>query len=320
MGSTNQHFFCQKIESLTTESEKLKKELKETFPEVFSVGLGRCKKMSAKFELNENIQPIFKKKEMCLSPRWKKINEKLDRLSRTSILSKVEYSQWAAPTVDVKKSKEIRVCADFSTGLNAALKDYHYSLPSPEVFAKLNGGKFFSKIDLGDAYFQIPFEEESSKLRCIYTHCGLNKFERLASGAKVAPAIFQQIMDTMLGELDFTIAYLDDILINSKTMIEHWGHVHSVFSQIQDYGFKIKESKRDFFMKEIKYLGHIIDKDSRKLDPERVAVIKNMPAPENVASLQSFLGLANYYQAFIPSMHNLRAPLIELLRKDKAWE
>ena len=51
--------FCQKIESLTTESEKLKKELKETFPEVFSAGLGRCKKMSTKFELKESIQPIF---------------------------------------------------------------------------------------------------------------------------------------------------------------------------------------------------------------------------------------------------------------------
>ena len=214
-----------------------------------------------------------------------------------------------------KKSKEIHVCADFSTSLNATLKDYHYPLLSPEVFTKLNGGKFFSKIDLSDAYLQIPVEEESSKLLCITTHRGLYKFERLAFRVKVAPA-----MDTMLGELNFSIAYLDDILINSKTMEEHRGHVHSVFSQIQDYGFKIKESKCDFFIKEIKYLDHIIDKDSRWPDPEWAAAIKNMPAPENVTSLQSFLGLANYYQAFIPSMHNLRALLNELWRKHKAWE
>ena len=65
------------------------------------------------------------------------------------ILSKMQCSEWAAPMVYTrKKSKEIRVCADFSTGLNAALKDYHYPLPSPEeVFNKLNGGKVFSKID-----------------------------------------------------------------------------------------------------------------------------------------------------------------------------
>ena len=60
-----------------------------------------------------------------------------------------------------KKSKEIQVCSDFSTGLNASLKDYHYPLPSPEeVFNKLNGGKVFSKIDLNEAYLQIPVEEK----------------------------------------------------------------------------------------------------------------------------------------------------------------
>ena len=90
-----------------------------------------------------------------------------------------------------KKSKEIRVCADFSTGLNAALKDYHYPLPSPEeFFNKLNGGKVFSKIDLSEAYLQIPIEENSSKLLCINTHRGLYKFDRLVFGIKVAPAIF----------------------------------------------------------------------------------------------------------------------------------
>ena len=87
------------------------------------------------------------------------------------ILSKVEFSEWAAWTVYIrKKSKEIRVRADFSTGLNAALKDYHYPLPSLEkVFNKLNGGKVFSKIDLSEAYLQNPVEENSSKLLCINT-------------------------------------------------------------------------------------------------------------------------------------------------------
>ena len=157
----------------------------------------------------------------------------------------------AAPAVYIrKKSNEIRVCADFSTGLNAALKDYNYPLPSPsEVFTKLNGGVYFSKIDLSEAYLQIPMEENSSELLCINTHRGLYKFERLAFGVKVAPAIFQQVMDTMLGGLDFTIAYLDDILIKSQSKEEHRLHVNQVFKRIQDYGFKIKESKCEFFWK-----------------------------------------------------------------------
>ena len=201
-------------------------------------------------------------------------------------------------------------------GLNAALKEYHYPLLSPdEVFSNLNGGKIFSKIDLSDVYLQVPMEENSSRLLCIITHRGLFKFERLAFEVKVAPVIFQQVMDTMLGSLDFTIAYLDDILIKNQDKDEHKMHVNQVFKHIQDYSFKIKESKCDFFFKRIKYLGHIIDENGRKPDPEKSTAIREMPAPNNVTSLQSFLGLANCYQSFILKMHNLRAPLNKLLKK-----
>ena len=100
--------------------------------------------------------------------------------------------------------------------MNAALKDYHYPLPSPEeVFNKSSGGKVFSKIDLSETYLQISEEENSSKLLCINTHRGLYKFDRLVFGIKVAPAIFQQVMNTMLGGFDFTFAYLDVIVISS---------------------------------------------------------------------------------------------------------
>ena len=73
-----------------------------------------------------------------------------------------------------QKSNQTRICADFSTGLNDALQDHHYPLPSPEeIFNKLNGGKIFPKIDLSDAYLQIEVDEESSKLLYINAHKGL---------------------------------------------------------------------------------------------------------------------------------------------------
>ena len=106
--------------------------------------------------------------------------------------------------------------------------------------------------------------------------------------------------------------------MNSQN-VEHQEHDHKV-SRIQEYGFRFKESKYDFFMEKIKYSGYIIDKDGRRPDSERVTAIKNMPAPENDSALQSFLGLANCYQVFIPNMHNLRVSLNELLRKRKGLE
>ena len=114
---------------------------------------------------------------------------------------------------------------------------------------------------------------------CINTHRGLYKFDRLVFWIKVAPAIFQQLMDTMLGGFDFTYAYLDDIIISSKTKELHRKHLKKVFAQIREFGFNVKEAKCDFCMNKIKYLGHIIDKDGRRPDPERATAIKDMPTP-----------------------------------------
>ena len=109
-------------------------ELKCSFPEVFLAGLCKYIKIKAKFELKENTRPIFRKKRNVSFAATEEINKELDRLVNMGILSKVEFSEWAAPTVYIrkKKAKEIRLCSDFSTGLNAALKDYHYPLSSPE--------------------------------------------------------------------------------------------------------------------------------------------------------------------------------------------
>ena len=180
--------------------------------------------------------------------------------------------------------------------------------------------KFFLNIDLSNAYLQTPVEEESLELFCINTHWQLYKFEHLLFRVKFVPAIFQQVLDTMLSDLDFSVVYLDDILMESKSIVKHKDHVHKVFSKIQDYGFKIKETKCDFFMVKIKYLGHIIDKDGRRPDPEWAVMIKDMPAPDNITSLQSFCGLANYYQVFTQKMHDLHALLNELLKKNKPWD
>ena len=107
-----------------------------------------------------------------------------------------------------------RVCANYFMELKNSLKTLNYPQLYPEnIFVNLNGGKFFLKIYLSDVYLQIKMDKNSKKLLSINTHKGLYKFDRLPFGVKVAPNIFQQIMDAMLTGLDFSVAYLDNILI-----------------------------------------------------------------------------------------------------------
>ena len=122
------------------------------------------------------------------------------------------------------------------------------------------------------------------------THKRLFKFLRLHFGTKVAPAVFEQVIDTMLSGLDFAVAYLDDILIKSKTQVEHASHVMEIFQKIKEFDFKLGIEKCEFFLSKIKYLGQITDEKGRRTDPSRVNTIKNMPTPTNLMFLQLFLG------------------------------
>ena len=77
--------------------------------------------------------------------------------------------------------------------------------------------------------------------------------------------------------------------------------------------------KCEFFLSKIKYLGQVIDEKGRTPDPNRVDAIKSMPTPTNVAALQSFLWLANYYNSSMPNIHILSTSLNHLLKKDVKW-
>ena len=109
-------------------------------PGFVSGGLGKCSKLKVKLKVKYSAQPVFKKNRNVPFAAREQIKKELDRLKQAGILSKTEFSEWAATTVHVKtKSNQIRICTDFSTGLNDALQDHYYPLPSRvEIFNKLN--------------------------------------------------------------------------------------------------------------------------------------------------------------------------------------
>ncbi|XP_058837914.1 uncharacterized protein K02A2.6-like [Topomyia yanbarensis] len=135
----------------------------------------------------------------------------------------------------------------------------------------------FSHIDLSDAYLQVEVDEESRKLITINTHKGLYRFNRLSPGVKSAPGAFQQIMDAMLSGLSCTSPYLDDILVGGRTAEEHKQNLYRVLQQLKEYGFTVKFEKCRFFMRQVKYLGQLLDTDGIRPDPDKVEVIVTCP-------------------------------------------
>ncbi|XP_055350040.1 uncharacterized protein K02A2.6-like [Paramacrobiotus metropolitanus] len=187
--------------NVCTVTEKLKlAHVLQKHKAVFRDELGCCKNFKAHLYLKENARPVFCKARPVPFALKEEVEEDIDRLVSIGVLTPVDHAEWAAPTVYIKKPKKnFRICSDLSTGLNDALDVHKYPLPHPdELFAKLNGGVVFCKIDLREAYNQIPVDDESSKLLVINTHKGLFKYNRLPFGVASAPSIFQQLIESIL--------------------------------------------------------------------------------------------------------------------------
>ena len=131
--------------------------LHKNFSDVFKDGLGLCTKIKAHLSLQTDARPIYRKARPVPYNARDAVDGELDRWEKMGVIEKVEYTEWAAPILVVKKADgSARLCIDYSTGLNEALLDNQHPLPLPEdIFATLNGGKFFSQIDLKDAYLQV---------------------------------------------------------------------------------------------------------------------------------------------------------------------
>ncbi|XP_055616575.1 uncharacterized protein K02A2.6-like [Toxorhynchites rutilus septentrionalis] len=297
--------------------------LRTKFPEVFQSTLGRCSKAKVKLYLKPDVRPVYCPKRPVAYAALPKVDAELQRLQDKGIISPVKFSDWATPIVVVRKSDNVsvRICGDYSTGLNNALESDAHPLPHPDdVFADLAGCRYFSQLDLSDAYLQVEVEEESQKYLTINTHRGLFKYNRLPPGIKSAPGAFQRIIDSMVAGIPGVKPYLDDIMIAGRTKEEHDRSLHEVLERIKMYGFHLRIEKCRFGLSQIKFLGHIIDKGGLRPDPAKTTAISQMPAPMNVSQLRSYLGAINYYGRFVKQMKELRAPMDYLLKQNVNWE
>eukprot|EP00253_Pinus_taeda_P028572 PITA_28572 len=137
-------------------------------------------------------------------------------------------------------------------------------------------------------------------------------------GLKNVGATFQMAMDIAFAKEihEFLVVYLDDLTPFSKSDQEHLKHLRQIFMTCRKYGISLNPKKSLFGLKEGKLLGHIISKDSIRIDPERIEAILQIPYPRNIKELQAFLGKINFLRRFIPNLAEMIRLLSNMLKKD----
>ena len=168
------------------------KSVLEKHKALFQLGLGTLKGHKVKIAVDPEATPRFHKARPIPYAFKQKVEEELERLVEEGALEAVEFADWAAPIVPVLKSDQtsIRICGDFEQTVNPVSKLDRYPIPKIEdLFSTLAGGKIFSKIDLSQAYQQLPLDEESKQYVVINTHKGLFRYTRLPFGISSAPGI-----------------------------------------------------------------------------------------------------------------------------------
>ena len=162
----------------------------------------------------------------------------------------------------------------------------------------LGQARVFSKLDLEQGYHHIAMTRDSLEKTAFCTNLGQWEYLVMPFGLCNAPSTFQRLMNTIFEKEinSFILVYLDDILIYSRSIGEHWGHLKCALDKLRRAKLFGRLHKCEFLKDQVDYLGFEVSKDGIRTSPEKVNAILEWPRPQSTHDIRSFLGLASYYR------------------------
>ena len=294
----------------------------QVFPEELPPGLPPQREVDHRIELFAGSNPPSRPTFRLSATELEELKKQLEELTKAGFI-RPSKSPFGAPILFVKKKDgSMRMCVDYRALNNITIKN-SYPLPRiDELFDRLQGAKYFSKIDLRSGYHQIRIHPDDIPKTAFRTRYGHYEFLVLPFGLTNAPGTFMHLMHETFREFldDFVLVFLDDILIFSKTLEEHERHVRRVLQVLQNDKLYAKESKCELFKTEVEFLGHLVGRDGVKMMEDKVQAISAWPTPQNVTDVRAFLGTAGYYRKFIQGFSAIASPLNHLTKDEVKFE
>ena len=209
-----------------------------------------------------------------------------------------------------KSNGSIRTCVD-CTPVNKVTVNYDWPLPRlQDVWRKHLGQRFYSRIDLKDAFFRIKVPTQYRQYTAFTSRGQQYQFRRMPFGLKTAPAIYQQFMDTCLAEFsEWATWYIDDILIGANTLAQLKVREAAVRRKLKSIGCQINEEKSESRKTALVFTGIYLFGRGVGPNLKQVRKLLEVPAPTTKKDMQSALGLVSYLRDFIPLVSHFTGQL-----------
>ncbi|GJT28463.1 putative reverse transcriptase domain-containing protein [Tanacetum coccineum] len=311
---------CIKADEKKFDDFRVVRDFPEVFPDDLS-GLPPVREIEFLINLIPGASLVVKSPYRLAPLEMLELSNQLKEIQEKGFI-RLSHSPWGAPVLFVKKKDgAMRMYIDYRE-LNKLTIKNRYPLPRiDDLFDQLQDACCFSKIDLRSGYHQLRVREEDILKTAFRTRYGHFEFTVMPFGLTNAPAIFMDLMNRVCKPyLDkFVIVFIDDILIYSKSEEEHEVHLKTILDLLEKEKLYAKFSKCEFWLKEVQFLGHVVNRDGIHVDPSKVESVKNWKTPESSTEIRSFLGLAGYYRRFIENFSKIAKPLTLLTQKNKAY-
>ncbi|KAE8227823.1 hypothetical protein CF326_g7266 [Tilletia indica] len=220
------------------------------------------------------------------------------------------------PVLMVRQYAKWRFCVDYRQ-LNAHTIPDAYPLPTTDsIFNSLAGKKIYSSLDAIRGYHQLPVREQDRWKTAFTCHRGLFQYKTVPFGLRNAPAVFQRLMDSLLGELRWRVAvvYIDDVVVATHDMDEHVRALDILLGRAEEAGLRFSPAKCTFGISSLVLLGRKVSGAGVAVWSDRARAVLDLPRPTTLRELYHTMGLFGYYRSFIPGFASIASPLTELTR------
>ena len=202
--------------------------------------------------------PVSQKPYPIAMKHYEWVKDEIEKLLAPKVIC-TSHSSWSVPIIVVPKGDRGKHLVIDYRALNKVARKFMWPMPKVEdIFSKLIGATYLTTLDLHTGYHHSPLGKSSIPKTAFNSPFRKYEYVKVPFRLAQAPAFFQELMTGILKDFPFAIAYLDNIIIFSKTPQEHLSHIQKVFGKLKTANLSMKKSKCSFFLKEIQYLGHIL--------------------------------------------------------------